>query len=517
MIERAEKIGGDAVKNAVREYELKFKLDAVDAGKIEKHSALRASLEPSSEQRLISVYFDTDELALQQAGVSLRVRDTGDCYVQTIKTANGAELFDRVEWECEVAGRRPDLEAARKTALEPFQDPQLRDALRPIFETRVDRRSYRLGRKGTEIEVALDCGEIATANCCRPVCELELELKQGSPAELFRLARELSASVPLRLELKTKAERGYALMEPDHHGVEKAAPVRLSADMTCGQGFRAIVQDCLRQIIANESAMCTGNAEALHQMRIGLRRLRAAMKAFAELAAGRERERIKAELKWVTQSLGPARDLDVFVTDVLQPLGTARGGDASFANTERAFMERRAKAYTAAAGSVRSDRFRGLLLDVAEWIEVGPWTVDPELGAVRERNIKAHAAAELARLRKRIRKQDRALKDLSPPQRHKLRIRAKSLRYTIEFFAALFPGQPAKGRRQEALAALKALQDALGALNDLAAREALAADGHDLSDEAVRLLTSEDGKAERLLKEAQAAHTRFALVKSFWK
>ncbi len=502
----------DVGKNAARERELKFELEAADAGKIAAHPLLAAR---SAETRtLISVYFDTPDFALRNTGVALRVRDTGEGHVQTIKAA-GPALFDRAEWEHPVGGTEPDLGAAEATGLAPLMDAAVRERLRPLFKTAIERTIYHLDRNGSEIELALDRGEVAAGARRAPILELELELKRGHPAELFRLARELALSVPLRLDLKTKAERGYALIEL--HGVEKAGSVSLSADMTCGQAFRAIAQSCLRQIIANEGAMCAGEAEALHQMRIGLRRLRAAIRAFAELVASPERERIKAELKWVTQVLSPARDLDVFAADVLQPLCTAGGSDASLADTTRAFMERRALAYATAAGSVRSDRFRGVLLDVAEWIEVGPWAADPALEAPRERNVKEHAAHLLARLRKRIRKDDKALKALSPRMRHKLRIRAKSLRYMIEFFAGLFPGQPSKSRRQEALAALKALQDALGALNDLAAREALATDSHGLSDEAARLLISENGKAEGLLKEAQAAHARFARVKSFWK
>jgi inorganic triphosphatase YgiF len=507
----------EASQSAAHELELKFEFDRADAGLIEAQPALAASSAPPSERRLISVYFDTDDFALRKAGVTLRVRDTGDRYVQTIKTANGAELFDRLEWECEIAGRKPDLEAARKTALEPLQDRQIRDALRPIFETRIDRRVYRLGRNGTEIEVALDWGEVATATRYRPVCELELELKRGEPAELFSLARELSASVPLRLGVKTKAERGYALIGEDHDGAERAAPIQLDADMACAEAFRAIAGSCLRQVVANEPAMCAGDAEALHQMRIGLRRLRAAIKAFADMAVGPEQERIKAELRWVTGALGPARDLDVFAAEVLEPLGKTKGEEAGFAEAYRAFMVRRAEAHRSAAGSVRSDRFRGILLDVAEWIEVGPWTVDPELTRARERQAKEHAAVLLARLRKQIRRQDQPVKEFKPRQRHKLRIRAKALRYTIEFFASLFPGEKNQSRRKEALAALKELQDGLGALNDLATREALAARSHDLSDHAARLLRSGGDRVDRLLKRAQAAHDRFAKVKSFWK
>ena len=66
---------------------------------------------------------------------------------------------------------------------------------------------------GAEIEVAIDVGEIATRSHTLPISELELELKRGDKAALFRLARRLAETVPFRLELKTKAERGYELLQ----------------------------------------------------------------------------------------------------------------------------------------------------------------------------------------------------------------------------------------------------------------------------------------------------------------
>ena len=90
--------------------------------------------------------------------------------------------------------------------------------------------------------------------------------------------------------------------------------------MPAGEAFRAIARNCLRQIIANEPVMCAGRAEGLHQMRIGLRRLRAAIAIFADVVGDEDQKKIKSELKWITQELGPARDLDVFAADVLEPL-----------------------------------------------------------------------------------------------------------------------------------------------------------------------------------------------------
>ena len=498
-----------------REVEIKLEFDPADRAAIESHPLLAAA-HPEKET-LISVYFDTKDRALWKAKCALRVRKAGSRYLQTLKGADGAaELFDRPEWEHETKGLEPDVSLLAGTPLAPLLDDRGRD-LSPLFRTRIERLVYRLLGDEAEIELALDQGEIEAKEHWSPVHELELELKRGKPADLFRLARRLAAAVPVRLAVKTKAERGYELAEGGGTAAEKAKPVILHPDMTCGEVFRAIGENCLRQIVINERLVPAGEAEALHQMRIGLRRLRAAIAVFAKMTADRDQKRIKGELKWITNELGPARDLDVFAADILKPL--AKQGD--HAEARRAFATARARAYETATGAIRSDRFRNTLLDLAEWIEVGPWTVDDALAKRRERKVKKHAAKRLARMRSDVRDKGEDLRELDAKKRHKLRIEAKALRYAMEFFASRFPdGENAK-RREAALSALKEIQDELGALNDLAQREALAGEalgpgGHDLGPEAAKLLAADEREVERRLKRAEAAFASFAKAKPFW-
>jgi len=508
-----------------REVELKLECDPADAARIAAHPALQAGLIPPEEQDLISTYFDTGDFALREVGIYLRVRDIGGRYVQTVKAAKSdTELLERFEWEREISSPQPDLDDAEGTALAPLLTPEVRASLRPLFETRIRRRTYRIERSGSEIEIAIDRGEIVAGQRHSPISEVELELKRGETAELFHLARSLAESTPLRLAVKTKAERGFELLETGTHDVERAAGIDIVPEMTSGDAFRAIAQSCLRQIIANEPAMCRGHAEALHQMRIGLRRLRAAISIFADIVADKDQEKIKAELKWITQELGPARDLDVFAADVLQPLQAAHPEDEEVALTHRDFEERRAAAYARAAGSVRSDRFRTAVLDLVEWVEIGSWAVadDPERQKRRTRAIAEHARKELASLRKRIERKGETLRHRSVRQRHKLRIRAKRLRYATEFFASTFPGEKSAKRRAEALSALKDLQDALGGLNDLATRHTLIAHGAEGEDAAeahasTHSLAATGGHGEALLRSAEQALARFARAKAFWK
>jgi inorganic triphosphatase YgiF len=498
-----------------KEIELKLAFDPADAALILAHPILEAGDPAPKMREPISIYYDTGDDVLRKAGVFLRVRATSEGYVQTIKTAGvAAEFLERHEWEQALSSHEPDLALAEGTALAPLLTPAVRAALGPRFHTRFRRKTYHIKRDATEIEVAIDQGEITAGVDATPISELELELKTGHTRELFQLARALAESAPLTLAVKTKAERAFELIDGGDHDVEKASNLEITPDMTAGHAFRTIARNCLRQIVVNTPAMRAGHPEALHQLRIGLRRLRAGLAVFAGIAADGAREHIMDELRWIARELGPARDLDVFEADVLAPLRAAHPDDPEVAAAQRDFAAKRAAAYARAAGAAGSSRFRIALIDLTAWIETGAWADDrtPDEALA---NVAKHAAAELSRLRRRVKKRGRNLRDLSVADRHRLRIRAKRLRYATEFFTATFQGKKCDKRRAKSLTALKDLQDALGTLNDLATRRIL------LAAEAPERQSHEPGESEpeerRLLKEAERAYARFAKVKSFWK
>ncbi len=507
-----------------REIELKLDLDPADAAKMRSHPVLRARAGAAEGELLLSTYYDTPDFALRRAGVHLRVRDKGGRFIQTVKSAGSeAELLERLEWEQELPGPAPDLAAAEGTALALLLTPEVSSALRPLFETRI-RRSIRIAeRDDATVEVAIDEGEIVAGTRFAPVSEVELELKRGEPAALFQLARKIGETVPLRLAVKTKAERGFELVEGGGPICEKARDLDIAPDVSCAEAFRAIARNCIRQIVVNQPGTAAGQPEALHQMRIGLRRLRAAISLFDDIVAGDERDRIVEELRWITRELGPARELDVFAADVLPLLSEEHPDPETVAATQREFKARHAAAYARARGSVRSDRFRGALLDLAEWVELGTWARDhdeedddEDEDEVRsDRPVKELIKDELMLLRKQIKRRGAKLAGLGVGALHKLRIRAKRLRYATEFFAGTFAGEKTRARRTESLAALKDLQDALGGLNDLATHKTLLgardAAGEDTQN------WRKDPAAKSLLADAQDAYARFAKTKPFWK
>jgi inorganic triphosphatase YgiF len=513
------------VPTPFKEIEVKLELAPKCLSALNKIPQLSPTLITPKHETGVSVYFDTNKHKLRKKGLMLRVRRVGDRYVQTIKATNNFGPLERDEWEAELPGQEPDLDLAKDTALETLVTKKLRRRLGPLFETRVKRQVYPVVDKSHEIALAVGRGTIDTGSRALPVCEIELELKRGPTAELFDFARELTRALPARLALKSKSERGYQLIEGKLDAPVKAAPIDLPANSNARDAFKMIGLACLKQIVDNESALTRGNPEGVHQMRVGLRRLRAAMSLFSAILDHSQTNAIKAELKWLAGELGPARELEVLVQRVIAPIKRQRRRWRGMPQLSQEIAERRQAALARAQHAVRSSRFRTLALDVAAWLEVGHWR-NPKDNRIRDRGdlpIAFYAAEQLTRHWRKVRKKGKALAQLDARSRHKLRIRAKKLRYATEFFSSLFATKRATKRRKQFLLSLERLQDGLGDLNDIAVHEKrITALGIRRGNRsrifAAGLLTGrEDARMEDAMKAATSAYADLVKVKPFWR
>ena len=184
---------------ARRELEIKLALPPTSVAHLKKIPLIQALKALPKRATEVSVYFDTDKHKLRKNGLMLRVRRIGKRYVQTIKATGNAGLFERGEWESEIADGEPDLSLVRDTPLKPLMNGKLRRQLNPLFETRVNRTVYPIAKRGYVIELAIDRGKIDTGVSSLLLCELELELKRGKETDLFSVARELVHVLPARL------------------------------------------------------------------------------------------------------------------------------------------------------------------------------------------------------------------------------------------------------------------------------------------------------------------------------
>lgn len=440
----------------------------------------RLETAPPKRDRLVSVYYDTAACALRERGMSLRVRHIGKRRVQTVKAGprGACGPFCEQEWEHEIAGNRPDLDGAGNGALKHFPRKKLKRELRPVFATDITRTAVPIRYGGSEIEIAIDRGEVRTHRRHRPISEIELELKRGDPAQLVKLARRIARATGAGYGIASKAERGYGLSHGDGPAATGAREILLDADMTAGEAFATIALACLHHFAGNRDAVQAGDSEAVHQMRIGLRRLRAAISFFKDLLRDAESERIKRDLKWLLGELGPARDLDVLISERVEPLQREGADGPEVAILKTDLKHRRRSGFERAKDAVASERYRRIVLDIALWTTGGAWGAgaEPLAAGRRDRRVADFAAEEFARRDGNIRKKLKKIAKLDPRRRHKLRIAAKKLRYADEFFASLCARGTAKHRLNSHGTALKGLQSALGKLNDVRVHDKVAGD-----------------------------------------
>lgn len=499
------------------EVELKFVTPAARASEV---AAAIPELALAAPKPMSSVYFDTPKGALRRAGLTLRVRQSGESFTQTVKN-NGDGRITRNEWEQSVASADPDLSAVRAT---PAGRVLAKSAtVAPVFSVDVRRRTVELCEGDSRIELSFDEGRAKARGDVSDFAELELELKDGPQWGLFALSRRLLGIGDLTLSFTTKAERGFTLAKPPRSFARKFRPPALTDDMDCAQAFRVVALACLRQIAANADQLRRrASPEVVHQLRVGLRRLRSLLTTFKEASSDARTPAIKAELRWLTAELDSARNLDVLLRgDYRAALAQKEVAEGLKGLGSRLRAARRL-AYARAATAVESERYRRLLLDLLIWIEAGPWTSAPECAAARDRRIDKFARGQLAKRRRKIVKRGRRLDALDVEARHKLRIDAKKLRYAADEFEGLF-GRPS--RAKAFIGALKEVQEALGELNDIVVGERLThevavAPGRPESDTAFvagRISGVQKARVGPLTERAKSAIEGLADAKAFWK
>ncbi|HYF21470.1 MAG TPA: CHAD domain-containing protein [Ramlibacter sp.] len=408
---------------------------------------------------LRAIYLDTPQGQLKAAGIALRVRREGDQWVQTVK-ARGASAFERIEDNVTIGPATGD--SAPAADLRRHRARGLQDALRgalglrtgerwpallPLFEVRVQRLVRRVVEGGSVVELALDEGELLAAGRTRTIRELELELVEGGLRDLLTLAARWRSRWDLWVSLASKAARGHRLSSGELYGPAAGAqPPRLAGKPRMGDFTAAVLEACLDQVLGNAGEIGAGSQadDHVHQLRVGLRRLRTALRELPTLQA--ERERFEPALLEVFRGLGERRDR-THVLRKVQPLVEAAGGRPVRVPPD---FHGGADPGGLVRGADFQDALLALLLRAQELrgTDGGPVrrTLRPRL-----RKLHGQITGDGARFGK-----------LPEERQHRVRKRLKRLRYLGEFLAPLYPA----GAVHDYLAHLKPAQEALGTYND---------------------------------------------------
>jgi CHAD domain-containing protein len=234
-----------------------------------------------------------------------------------------------------------------------------------------------------------------------------------------------------------------------------------AAGLDCAAAFQKMALGCVADIKAHHRSACAGDAEAVHQIRVAVTRLRAAVAFFAPIVVDAEWLRLKQEIAWLNGPLGAARDSDVVVEYARRKRYGAWAQDMIGERLDR----RQVQDHRRLVRCLRSVRTQRLVAAMAAWIRQGPW-----LQRYKRRNeaeaLQSYSAGELDRWHQRLVRKGRHLKTLSASRRHRLRIKAKRFRYMLEALRETIAllGRSEFHRRHRPA---KRLQRALGDMRDL--------------------------------------------------
>ena len=448
------------------ESEIKFTLDPADVARLLRSKLVKtAQIGKKKTRKIPSTYFDTRQHALRKQGAALRIRQLGNKQEQTLKVEAegplGMQNYD--EWSVEISGSTPDLSLFRPLVLQRLPRSSRHYNLQAVFTTDIKRISLVLKHRKTQFEMAVDSGFLIAdggSGRSEAVSEVEFELLKGDPLDMLDFLLDLSDSIDLQPLHVSKAQRGYALSRSSlRPRPTKARKVHLPPGVNVGEAFQFIVGESLKQLFANEIPTMQGAPGGVHQARVSIRRIRAALRAFKKHLPYDKRKAFNGEFRWFQLRLAAARDWHVFLSETLP--GIRKQYPNSRINLDRlrklALRERR-RATNDAMEVFRSRRYTRLLLQFQRWV-IGLQSENPEMFKTA---VLPFAISVLKKTRRDFLVDPRPLSRMSADDRHNLRKRGKKARYATEFFAHLWQGREVHSY----LETMERIQDRLGEAND---------------------------------------------------
>jgi len=455
------------------EVKLKLSINSKDVPRLLRHPVIASfCIRKPIPLKIISVYYDSPDLKLLEAGINLRVQHTTGYWIQSVKSAGCSllGLHQCMEWEDIIATSHPDYtKIIQPDLIKLFANQKFRDTLKPIFKTEIRRRELQLTFDNCDmIELAFDLGQLVVDGKIESISEIELELKAGSRGRLFDFALELQKIAPLMLQNKSKAHRGYAYLRTEKPTIFKARLPKLKGNADASSAFKKIAWECINHLQRNEDMVLSGSdVEGVHQMRIALRRLRSAFTLFRKVLGRANSAALITEISWLSHSLGKARDLDVLITQTLPVVIAQFKNHQGLQMLQDKATDEQSAAYREVRTVLCSQRYHSLLLKLADWIENERWQDCTR--STKKHQVLNIASVTLAKRYKQLLLCGTHLEHMAPEERHKVRIAAKKLRYAAEFFASIYVSK----KSLTFIKNLSHLQECLGVLNDITTTEKL--------------------------------------------
>ena len=408
-----------------------------------------------------TTYYDTRDRLLYHNGYSYRIRKAADICTATVKDqgSQGGGLFVRGEWNVKLDSAAPSIGPFLSLPVGCQLESIVKDQeLLPLFRTDFQRTAIDLRTEtGSLIEVAADLGSIVADQATAPICEVELELKEGEPVDLLRVGAALADVYSLRVGDKSKYARGLDLLGLPFHQATSRPEIDVNASV--GSFIRAQGIFYLQEILAWQEKYLgqPEDPESIHQIRVKTRHLRSLLSFFKPVLEGSGYGDVTGILRGFAGDLGYLRELDVLAMgwqeiirsypDLLGKAEQLSGRLAAERDKEQAAVYQQLAAGVTTPG----------LLRVWAWLLEGFWDDNGEAG----QPLRLYMEQRLLKWLKRL---DKRLKSTAYTERqsiHALRIQGKKLRYVLQSLEPVL-----KKRYRRLLPNLKTMQEQLGLICD---------------------------------------------------
>ncbi|PIJ49488.1 inorganic triphosphatase [Erwinia sp. OLTSP20] len=258
-------------------------------------------------EKLTNIYYETADNQLRRWDIGLRIRGFGDSYEMTLK-GKGASiggLHQRAEYNIPLSQPTLDIALLPQTVWPDNTDvTALQKRLSALFSTHFIRERWLVNYQQSEIEVALDRGEVVAGSLSEPLHEIELELKSGTREELMAFAGSLAGYAGLRLGSLSKAARGYALAQGNPERPLRPVPLlKVKKKASVEEGMQAALQLGLAQWQYHEELWLRDCPDALAEIKTALSLIRETLTLFGALVPRKASASLRQKLTALENSL----------------------------------------------------------------------------------------------------------------------------------------------------------------------------------------------------------------------
>lgn len=511
------------------ELELKLRIDAEAARRLrDKPALLKMARHQSSQSDLRSIYFDTADFRLRRKRASLRVRWDGRQWVQTLKRRTRLKhgLSNPVEVETVVADPIVDIAGIEDRTHRSWLKKTVSGCtLSPVFETNVRRSTTLVDVAGTgTVEVVIDNATVGNDDMSDDFSEVELELKAGTAHAILTTSEILFDQDSVAASQGSKAERGYALItgagEPSQAGMtgRHYQHPPLTPETPADEALKMIGRSAADQVLGNwDLLLASDHPEVPHQLRVGLRRFRTALKIVKSAAGVKELDRLSKDARRLGRIVGRLRNADVLIDDIVMPVIRDTGKRARHKPLLRYLEAERIRQRRRVRRQLNDGRWAHLKLNCMLFDQAVDRAL-PEGGVADD--LHDLSARELQRFWHAVKQSSRDFSRSQIDERHELRKLLKTMRYAGDCFVPLYPASDTK----RFIDKLKRMQDVFGYLNDVAMANHLALaiadrypDRGDLNKSVAAICNWHDHRAKTALRKADKRLQNLLESPKFWQ